>query len=176
MAKIVQPVPDEQTVTPEGELTFPRIKDLVIRPLRPLEDRRGEVIEVYRPSWGVNTDPLVYVYQVGIRPGAIKGWTMHRRQEDRIYVCRGYVRFGLFDNRPDSPTYKLLNKFTFSERNRALIIIPRGVFHAIQNVGETEAIFVNMPTAPYDHEDPDKVRLPVKNDLIPFDFDDGPGW
>jgi dTDP-4-dehydrorhamnose 3,5-epimerase len=34
----------------------------------------------------------------------------------------------------------------------------------------------NLPTWPYDHADPDKYRLPIKNDLIPFDFDDGPGW
>ena len=28
---------------------------------------------MYRASWGVNADPLVYVYQVGIRPGVTKG-------------------------------------------------------------------------------------------------------
>jgi dTDP-4-dehydrorhamnose 3,5-epimerase len=35
---------------------------------------------------------------------------------------------------------------------------------------------INLPTCPYDHADPDKYRLPIKNELIPFDFDDGPGW
>jgi dTDP-4-dehydrorhamnose 3,5-epimerase len=41
---------------------------------------------------------------------------------------------------------------------------------------EVEAFFINMPTRAYDHADPDKYRVPVKNALIPFAFDDGPGW
>ncbi len=68
-----------------------------------------------------------------------------------------------------------MNVFTITERNRALVVIPRFVFHARQNVGETEAAFVNMPSRPYDHANPDKYRLPLKNDLIPFSFDDGEG-
>jgi len=62
-----------------------------------------------------------------------------------------------------------------SERNRALVVFPQGVYHAIQNIGESEATFVNMPTRAYDHADPDKYRLPIRNDLIPYAFDDGPG-
>jgi dTDP-4-dehydrorhamnose 3,5-epimerase len=70
----------------------------------------------------------------------------------------------------------MLNLFTVSERSRALVVIPRGVYHALQNVGETEAMFVNMPTAAYDHANPDKCRLPIRNDLIPLAFEDLPGW
>jgi dTDP-4-dehydrorhamnose 3,5-epimerase len=61
-------------------------------------------------------------------------------------------------------------KITVSERNRALIIIPIGVYHAVKNIGTEEAQFMNFPTKPYNRESPDKYRLPVKNDLIPFDF------
>lgn len=50
------------------------------------------------------------------------------------------------------------------------------MYHAIQNIGRDEAFFVNMPTEPYNHEDPDKYRLPLKNDLIPFAFEDDAGW
>ena len=60
----------------------------------------------------------------------------------------------------------------FSEKNRALLVIPRGVYHAVRNIGVTDAIFVNMPTRPYEHGDPDKFRLPLKNSLIPFSFGD----
>ena len=44
------------------------------------------------------------------------------------------------------------------------------------SVGEDEAVFLNLPTRAYDYEDPDKYRLPVANDVIPFAFEDGPGW
>jgi dTDP-4-dehydrorhamnose 3,5-epimerase len=53
-------------------------------------------------------------------------------------------------------------------------VIPRGIYHAVQNVGEHDALFINLPTAAYNHSDPDKYRLPIKN--APFSFEDGLGW
>lgn len=171
-----KPVKDSPTVTPDWKRLEPLIEGVVIKYVPPVEDERGEVCEMYRPSWGVSADPLVYVYAVTIRPRRIKGWVVHRKQDDRIFVLRGTVRCALYDDRHDSPTHRRLNVFTVSERRRALVIFPRGVYHAVQNIGESEALFVNMPTASYDHANPDKFRLPVKNDLIPFSFEDSLGW
>jgi dTDP-4-dehydrorhamnose 3,5-epimerase len=170
------PRKDRQTVTADWKSVLPRIDGVVIKRVPPVEDERGEICEVYRPSWGINPDPLVYVYAITIRPGKIKGWVQHKLQEDRIFLLRGAIRIVLFDDRPPSPTYKQLDQFVLSERNRGLAVFPRGVYHAIQNIGETEALFVNMPTTAYDHANPDKYRLPIKNDLIPFAFEDPPGW
>ena len=171
-----EPLKDQQTVTPDGASITPRIDGLHIRPAHTIEDRRGEVVEIYRLTWNFHPDPLVFVYQITVRPHAIKGWAIHRKQDDRVYTCLGVTRWVFYDNRPESPTYQLLNDFTFSDRNRALLAIPAGVFHAVQNVGQSDAIFINMPTRPYDHADPDKYRLPLTNDLIPFKFDETPGW
>ena len=33
-----------------------------------------------------------------------------------------------------------------------------------------------MPTRAYEHEQPDKLRVPMDAGAIPFTFDDGPGW
>jgi dTDP-4-dehydrorhamnose 3,5-epimerase len=172
----VAPVKDEQTVTATWEPVRRRISGVVVKRLPPLEDERGEICEMYRPAWGIHPAPLVYVYQVMIRPGKIKGWQVHRKQDDRIFVSRGALRFALFDDRADAPTHRQLDVFTVTERNRALVVIPAGVYHAIQNVGVDDAFFVNMPTEPYNHENPDKYRLPIKNDLIPFAFEDEAGW
>jgi dTDP-4-dehydrorhamnose 3,5-epimerase len=170
------PRKDAATITPDGRLLKPLIDGVVVRYQQPVEDRRGEVVEMYRPSWGLHQDPLVYVYQVRLRPGAIKGWVIHEHQDDRLFFVTGVVRWGLFDDRVGSATRGLVNDLVFSERAAALLIIPCGVYHAVRNIGATDAIFINMPTQPYEHETPDKRRLPVKNSLIPFDFDDGPGW
>jgi dTDP-4-dehydrorhamnose 3,5-epimerase len=167
---------DKQTSTPNGARTSSLITGLTIKKLVTLEDRRGELTEMYNPCWNLHVDPLVYVYQVSVRPGAIRGWTIHEKQDDRIFCSSGVVRWALFDGRKDSPTYQLLNDFTFGERNPVIFTIPRGVFHAVKNIGTKDAIFINMPTAPYNYSNPDKYRLPIKNDLIPFDFEDGPGY
>ena len=64
----------------------------------------------------------------------------------------------------------MLNVFTVTDHHRAMIRIPRGVWHGVQNVGEVDGVFIYFPTRPYDYADPDKYRLPLQNDLIPFDF------
>jgi dTDP-4-dehydrorhamnose 3,5-epimerase len=161
---------DPQLATPEGEIVGPRIHGMAFRRLPPLEDERGDVTELFRPAWGIHRDPLVYVYRVSLRPGAVKGWVLHRKQDDRIAVVDGVMTWAFFDHREESPTYRLLSVLTFSERNRTLFTIPAGVFHAVKNVGQGDAAFINMPNRAYDHADPDKYRLPLRNDVIPFDF------
>lgn len=171
------PKKDVQTVTPEGVPVARRIEGLLLRYQPPIEDERGEVCEIYNPAWGLHPAPLVYAYQVMIRPGKVKGWVVHRLQDDRLFISAGVARFACYDDRAGSPTHRQLYVFTVSERNRALVVIPCGVYHAVQNIGTGDLTFVNLPTRPYDHADPDKYRLPLKNELIPFDFEDrGPGW
>jgi dTDP-4-dehydrorhamnose 3,5-epimerase len=164
------PMKDPQTVTPEGDPIGPRIHGLEIRRALPRMDDRGELIEMYRPSWLFHPDPLVYVYEVVLRPGSIRAWVVHHKQDDRVFVSRGAQRWAFYDDRAASPTRGLLNVFTWSDRNRVLFTTPAGVYHGVQCLGPNEGSFVNMPTRPYDHADPDKVRLPLKNDLIRYEF------
>ena len=35
---------------------------------------------------------------------------------------------------------------------------------------------VNFPTMPYDHSSPDKYRLPLNTDKIPYKFENARGW
>ena len=163
-------IKDKQLISLDGKILQDEIEGLIIHYTQPIEDERGEVVEVYRPSWNISSDPMVYAYTATIRPKVVKGWVFHKLQDDRIFVNRGVQLWAFFDNREDSATYKNFMKITVSERNRALIIIPKGVYHAVKNIGTDEAQFINFPTKPYDRASPDKYRLPVKNDLIPFDF------
>ena len=161
-------VRDPQTVTPTGEPVRELIAGVVVRSAITHVDDRGEVCEVFDPAWGVSADPLVYVYQAMVRPGKTKGWIVHHQQDDRIFVSLGALRIVLYDAREDSPTQGRINEIFLSERNRGLLVIPRGVFHAVQNVGAVDAYFVNVPTRAYAHQAPDKFRLPIDTDQIPF--------
>jgi dTDP-4-dehydrorhamnose 3,5-epimerase len=161
---------DPQTVTPAGRPVQEPLHGVRIRPAVTQLDERGSICEMYSPEWGFTEEPLVYVYQTTIRPGQIKGWVLHLEQDDRLFFSRGDVKVVLYDARRDSPTFGGVNVHCFGETSRALLRIPRGVYHAIQNVGETDAFFVNMPTRAYRHEDPDKYRLPLDTDEIPYRF------
>ena len=172
----MEPTKDHQTVNADGEPVGSRIDGVIIKRLRPREDKRGDLTEMYSEDWGIHSSPMVYAYQVTIHPGAIRGWELHKKQDDRIFVSSGSMRWALCDYRESSPTHGLVNTFVVSELSRVLMIVPRGIFHAVQNVGRSKAVFINFPTAKYNHGDPDKYRFPLKNDVIPFTFDDGPGW
>jgi dTDP-4-dehydrorhamnose 3,5-epimerase len=168
--------PDPQTVTPEGEAVTPWIAGVKVRPALTHPDERGEVCEIFNPAWGFHDEPMVYAYQICIRPHKVKGWVVHREQDDRLFMSLGTVKIVLYDDRSDSPTYGMINEVCLGERNRALITIPKSVYHAIQNVGDVDAVLINLPTRPYNHAKPDKFRLPLDTDQIPYRFEDRQGW
>ena len=167
---------DQATVTPDGHKLGSRIKGVEVRPAIMQTDERGELCEIYNPAWGYHPDPLIYVYHATIQPGKLKGWVYHKEQDDRIFNLLGRIKVVLYDMREDSETFSMINEFCFTERNRALITFPKLVAHALQNVGDTEAVFINMPTKPYNHANPDKYRIPIDSGQIPYDFSLKAGW
>ena len=164
------PLKDVQTVTPDGTRVGEWIDGLLVRRLRTLPDERGELCELYGSAWDMHDASVEHAYLATVRPGVVKGWVMHRSQDDRIAVLFGSMRWVWFDERPDSPTVWNVVELTITERNRALFVTPAKVWHAVENVGETDGAFINLPSKPYNYADPDKYRLPLENDTIPFSF------
>jgi dTDP-4-dehydrorhamnose 3,5-epimerase len=112
-----------------------------------------------------------------MRPGVTKGWALHEKHDDRYTLLFGALEVVLYDAREGSPTEGLVAKVVLSEHRRRLLCIPTGVWHADRNIGDREAVIVNFPTRPYDHEDPDKFRLPLDTDAIPYTWPEGTqGW
>ena len=165
------PRKDPPTVSREGEPLVDLIDGVRLHyPITQI-DGRGDLVETYDPRWGLSDEPMVYGYLATILPGVVKGWVMHLRQDDRLFFAFGAMALVLYDDREGSPTRGLLNELRFGERRRATAHGPRGVWHAVANIGENESVFLNAPTRPYDHADPDKYRLSLVNDLIPYTFD-----
>lgn len=165
-----EPRKDSQIATPDGRPITELIEGVRIREARTIPDARGTLCVIYDPRWEFTEEPMVYTYQVTIRPGAVKGWILHDGYEDRLFMSLGTFKWVLWDDREGSPTRGLLNELHFDQHHRALLRIPRGVWHAVQNVGSTDCLMVNHPTQPYDYENPDKTRLPLDTELIPYSF------
>jgi len=171
-----KPQQDAQTVTPQGESVEKLPAGVTFHDVTTHSDERGSVVELFDPRWGWHADPLVFSYSFTIRPGMIKGWGIHRRHEDRYFILFGEMEVVLYDDRPDSPTRGLVAKIVLSEYRRRLMNIPAGVWHADRNIGSRDVVVVNFPTIQYDHASPDKYRLPLNDDYIPYKFDDPRGW
>lgn len=168
---MTEPKRDEATVTSGGELLAPLPEGVSFHQVTTHVDDRGWVCEIFDPRWGWSQEPLRYVYATALRSGAIKGWAMHEKNEDRYFILLGEVELVLYDDRANSATRGQVFKIYLSHYNRRLVNIPAGVWHANRNVGEGEAVIISCPTTFYDHDNPDKFRLPLDNDVIPFRFD-----
>jgi len=166
----LEPLKDSCSIDAAGNLLRKLPFGVKLRPSVTIPDARGTVCEIFSQLWDFSDEPVPYAYQVSIRPGQIKGWVVHRLQADRIFHSRGVTKWVLFDDRTDSPTYRMLSEIFLSEENRALMYIPAGVYHAVQNIGNQDSYFVNLPSLPYNHSDPDKYRLPLNTELIPYKF------
>ena len=175
-AVIKNAVQDKQTVTSDGRSVSPLIEGVVIQSSTTHEDDRGTLCEIMSPHRLPHPAPLVYVYQFTIRPGKIKGWHSHHLHDDRIFISQGHVKVVLYDNRSDSPTFGVVNELFRTEQDRTVMVIPAHVFHAHENIGATDALFISMPTRPYNHAAPDVYRLPIDTDQIPYSFKDRRGW
>jgi dTDP-4-dehydrorhamnose 3,5-epimerase len=170
------PVPDRQTVTPDGRPVDGLVHGMTTRDIVTQTDDRGTVFELFDPRNGWHDDPLVYSYVFTIRPGIVKGWGRHHRHEDRYALMFGEMELVCYDAREDSPTYGLVSKIVLSEHRRQFVNVPAGVWHADRNIGSRDVVVVNFPTVPYDHAAPDKERLPLDTPLIPYSFEDRSGW
>jgi dTDP-4-dehydrorhamnose 3,5-epimerase len=157
--------------SPDGTLIDPGIEGVVVvRPPRHV-DHRGSLFEAVSEGHDFWADPVVHCEWIVTSPGMIKGWGMHMESDDRYVVGTGRMRVVLFDGRVDSPTYERFAQFHFGDLSPGWLSIPRGVWHTIQNYGQTDAIILNFPTEGHRFHDPDKYRLdPYDRSKIDFDW------
>jgi dTDP-4-dehydrorhamnose 3,5-epimerase len=168
---------DGATVTAEGVSLQEMIDGFASRDLTTHTDERGTVCELYDMRWNFHAAPVDFAYCFTIRPGFVKGWNLHKEHEDRYIVLQGELQLVLYDPRPESPTYGKICTTVSSEHRRRVITFPRDVWHADFNIGTKDAFVVNLPTQPYDHNSPDKYRLPIDTPLIPYKFPpEARGW
>jgi dTDP-4-dehydrorhamnose 3,5-epimerase len=145
-----------QTVEPDGRLLAAGIDGVIVRPAVAQVDERGLLCEIWREDWGVGpmTNPQTYLFT--LRPGIRKGWVMHKRQYDRMFLVAGVIQVALYDARRHSPTFRQRQDVFVSVEARKLIVIPPFVVHAVVNIGQGDAVVVNTPSEMYNHRQPDK--------------------
>jgi dTDP-4-dehydrorhamnose 3,5-epimerase len=170
-------VKDEQSITSDWLSRQPVIDGVQVREVRNVAKPRGGMLtEVFRLDWRLDSGRIEQVFQNVLEPGQISGWHAHRRTTDRIFVNWGLIKLVLFDARESSPTHTRINVFQFGLVRPALVIVPPGVWHAVQNVASTPSALLNLVDHAYCYEDPDHWRLPLDTPKIPYRFPTGSPW
>jgi dTDP-4-dehydrorhamnose 3,5-epimerase len=167
---------DEQTVTADGRRLNRLLDGVSIRDIPTQVDERGSLFEVYDERWDWHPAPISSAHCFTIRPGFVKGWVLHRTFDDRTLVLAGQMLLVLFDPRPGSSTYGQVCEIFLTGEQRQIVCTPSNVWHAAKNIGGGDLVVIDFPTLPYNHESPDKYRLPLDTPLIPYSFGDARGW
>jgi len=102
-------------------------------------------------------------------PGQSRGPHEHRNQTDH-FCFLGYSSFRLYiwDNRPDSRTYRNKCRIDIGTDDFVQITIPPGVVHAYKNTGSADGLIFNSPDRLYAgqgrSEPPDEIRYEDRED------------
>jgi dTDP-4-dehydrorhamnose 3,5-epimerase len=152
------------------------IKDVIVRDLRKFNDRRGWLTELFR-SDQLDAEFLpVMAYISATNPNVARGPHEHIDQAD-LFCFLGPSNFKLrmWDNRPDSPTFRNVMTLIVGADDPKAVVVPKGVVHAYQNVGDVEGIVINCPNRLYmgrERREPvDEIRHEDDPDT-PFRMDD----
>jgi len=136
------------------------INDVIVERVDKHVDERGFLIEtfriddeffnsIYRLKDGTYTGcPMSYISAT--KANTVRGPHEHKEQTD-VFCFIGSSKFEvrLWDNRPDSSTYKTEMRFFAEESFPLIVIIPPGVVHGYKNVGSNLGYVVNMPDKLY---------------------------
>ena len=137
--------------------------------LKAIPDERGRLMEILRSDDSL-FERFGQVYMTTTYPGVVKAWHLHKKQTDNVACLHGMIKLVIYDPRENSPTLGTLNEFYLGIHNPLLVQIPAGLFHGWTCVSEEEAIVVNIPTQPYNYDDPDEHRLDPHQNDIPYDW------
>jgi len=168
-------------------LTRDRVMDIGIRPLWPGMPRLCGTAYTVRCAPGDNLMVHAAIYRAA--PGdvivveagdvdyAVAGGNVcavAQRHGVAGFVVDGLVKIAVYDGRHGSSTFGHTSTFTVSPKNPGLLVIGPNLYHGWKNIGTNDAIIINMPTAMYDHEQPDALDLPWDSEaaqrIIPYRF------
>ena len=129
----------------EGE-----IKGVVVRQLKRFPDERGWLTELFRHDELEKEFYPAMAYISSTIPGVTRGPHEHWDQADLFcFIGPSNFKLRLWDNRRDSETFGSVMTMVVGEKDPASVLIPAGVVHGYQNVGDVDGIVINCPNRLY---------------------------
>lgn len=122
------------------------IQGVVVRDLRKHLDERGWLAELFRHDDLVEDfyPQMAYISQT--EPHVQRGPHEHVDQADFFcFIGPSNFKMRLWDNRPDSESYRHVMTLFIGEDNPKSVLVPKGIVHAYRNIGHNVGIVINFP-------------------------------
>lgn len=153
------------------------IQDVVVADLRKYVDERGWLAELFRDDvLPAEFHPQMSYISMSL-PEAQRGPHEHAEQADFFcFIGPANFKLRLWDNRPDSPTFRHVMTLYVGADNPKSVLVPKGVVHAYRNVSLEAGIVINFPNRLFmgqdRREEIDEIRHEDDPDTV-FKLDDG---
>lgn len=126
------------------------IHNVVVRDIRKIVDERGWLAELFRHDELAEEFYPTMSYISTTEPGVARGPHEHVDQADLFcFIGPSNFKLRLWDNRPDSATYRHVMTLFVGADNPKAVIIPKGVVHAYRNTGSIPGVVINCPNRLY---------------------------
>jgi len=127
-----------------------QIAGVVVRELRKFKDSRGWLAELFRHDELAAEFYPAMAYISSTNPGVTRGPHEHVDQADLFcFIGPSNFKLRMWDNKEDSETFQCVMTVVVGEDNPASVLVPVGVVHAYQNVGQAAGIVINCPNRLY---------------------------
>ena len=126
------------------------IDGIIWRPLTTYHDPRGWLCELFRHDEIPAQFHPVMAYISATEPDVARGPHEHVDQADFFcFIGPSHFKVYLWDNRPQSKTYRARQTEVVGTDKPMALIIPAGVAHAYKNVGAEPGVVFNCPNRLY---------------------------
>jgi dTDP-4-dehydrorhamnose 3,5-epimerase len=147
------------------------INGVIVRKLVRNLDSRGWLTEIFRSDELDEEFFPAMGYISSTNPGVTRGPHEHWDQADYFcFIGPSNFKLRLWDNRKDSETFLCRSTLVVGQDNPATVLIPKGVVHAYQNVGDVDGIVINCPNRLYRgagrKEEVDEIRHENDGDTV----------
>ena len=122
------------------------IEGVISKPFRVFTDTRGWLAELFRHDDLPEGFRPAMSYASVTLPGVLRGPHEHVDQADLFcMVGPGEFKVTLWDNRPDSATYRHRMELDLGQKHPGSVLIPKGVVHCYRCISHEPGLVVNGP-------------------------------
>lgn len=140
------------------------IDGVSLHPLKHIQVPKGDI---YHALKSTDDDFCGFgeAYFSEIESGMTKGWKRHNRMTLNLVVVSGKIRFVIYDDRSQSPTYGEFQEITLSpDQNYQRLTIAPGLWMAFHGEADNTSMLMDIIPEPHDPTEADK------KDLSELDF------